>query len=141
MKKDVRQTVKHCSTCQILNVKRAHAHNHFSDKIKYRPKKSMDNGLSRLCDIRRRPPHILGSIDMTTVESQLFDVKRSTVPNRTDEVLQGIVLRDGVSDTIHSVHAKELVGTCVTTLVRVFDITRTTTLAHHPTGNAKIERL
>ena len=85
--------------------------------------------------------NILGAVDLVTSELRLFATKRRTGAITTDCILQGIVLRDGVPKAIHSDHAKEFVGQCVKTLAKVYGIKRTTTLAHHPTGNAKIERV
>ena len=83
----------------------------------------------------------MGAIDLATSEIRLFATKGRSGATTTDAVLQGIVLRDGCPLIIHSDHAREFVGTCITTMQKVFGIHRTTTLAHHPTGNAKIERL
>ena len=59
----------------------------------------------------------------------------------TDCILQGVVLRDGVPLVFHSDHAKEFISKTLRTLAKALGIITTTTLAHHPTGNAKIERV
>ena len=138
--KDVRLQVKQCATCQILNAKRAHAHKHFRPKVETGPRTAwaMDYyGCERSTD---GYTNILGAIDLVTSELRLFATKRRTGAVTTDAILQGIILRDGVPRLIHSDHAREFIGQCVSTLSKVFGIKRTTTLAHHPTGNAKIER-
>ena len=139
--KDVRCQVKLCATCQVLNAKRAYAHKHFrANNVETGPRTAwaMDYyGCERSTD---GFVNILGAVDLVTSELRLFATKRRTGAVTTDAILQGIILRDGVPRVIHSDHAREFVGQCVATLSKVFGIKRTTTLAHHPTGNAKIER-
>jgi len=141
MKKDTRYIVTNCSTCNILNAKRAAAHKHFRAKICSAPRTSWAMDYYGVAPSEDDHNNILGAIDMATSELRLFAVKRRTGAITTDAVLQGIVLRDGVPKALHSDHAKEFVGACLKTLSKVFGIRRTTTLAHHPTGNAKMERV
>jgi len=55
-------------------------------------------------------------------------------------MLHGILLRDGIPLAIHTDHARELVGKAMTALARTFGIQQSSTLGHHPTGNATMER-
>ena len=141
MKQDVRTITRNCSTCNILNAKRAAAHKHFRAKTYSSPRTSWAMDYYGVAPSRDGYCNILGAIDMVTSELRLFATKRRTGAITTDAVLQGIVLRDGVPKALHSDHAAEFVGTCLKTLAKVFGIRNTTTLAHHPTGNAKIERV
>ena len=76
-----------------------------------------------------------------TGELRLFATKTRTAAVTTDCILQGVILRDGVPLIIHSDHAKEFISKLLDTLCKALGITTTTTLAHHPTGNSKIERV
>ena len=84
---------------------------------------------------------ILGGIDLVTAKVNCLRARGVQRRFTTDCILQGVVLRDGVPLVLHSDHAKEFVSKCVRMLARALGVTTTTTLAHHPTGNAKIERL
>ena len=84
---------------------------------------------------------ILGGIDLVSGEIRLFATKDRTAAITTDCILQGVVLRDGVPLVIHSDHAKEFVSKTLAMLTKSLGMRTTTTLAHHPTGNNKIERL
>ena len=141
MAQDIRQRVTHCATCQILNVKRVHAHKHFRSTTHDAPRTAWALDYYGCERSTSGYVNILGAIDLVSSELRLFATKKRTGAVTTDAILQGIILRDGVPKAIHSDHAKEFVGQCLTTLSKVFGITRTTTLAHHPTGNAKIERV
>ena len=83
----------------------------------------------------------LGDIDLVTAVVRLFTLKYRTTAVTTDSILHGVVLRDGVPLVVHSDHAKEFVSKTLVMLVKSLGMRTTTTLAHHPTGNSKIERL
>ena len=59
----------------------------------------------------------------------------------TQCLLHGVVLRDGCPLHIHSDAAKEFISKAMVRLCSLLGCDKTTTLAHHPTGNATIERL
>lgn len=85
--------------------------------------------------------HILGIIDLATSEIRLFPTKNRTGATTADCLLHGVYLRNGIPGKIHSDHAKEFVGKAVKRISSLLGCRRTTTLAHHPTGNSTIERL
>ena len=85
--------------------------------------------------------HILGAVDAATCEVRLFATKDRSAAITTDCILQGIVLRDGCPLILHTDHAKEFVSKAVRRLLRAIGMQQTTTLGHHPTGNAQIERI
>ena len=84
---------------------------------------------------------ILGGIDLVTAEIRLFATKCRTAAVTTDYILQGVVLRDGVPLVIHSDHAREFISKTLKAMATALGVKTTTTLAHHPTGNSKIERI
>lgn len=85
--------------------------------------------------------NLLGAIDLATAESRLFACKERTAPIVTDCTLHGIFLRDGCPLHIHSDAAREFISKAMRRLCQLMGCQQTTTLAHHPTGNATIERL
>ena len=85
--------------------------------------------------------NILGAIDLATATARLFASKTRSAEVLTDSVLHGIVLRDGCPLHIHSDAAREFVSKAMQRLCQLIGCQQTTTLAHHPTGNATIERL
>ena len=84
---------------------------------------------------------VLGDIYLVTGELRIFATKDRSVTITTDCTLQGVILRDEVFLIIHSDHAREFISKLLTTLEKALGVTATTTLAHHPTGNSKIERV
>ena len=141
MRKDVAEACKNCGTCALLNAKRLHAHKHFRAKVFEGPRTAWAFDYHGVAASEDGYKEILGGIDMATAEIRLFATKSRTAAVTTDCLLQGIILRDGVPLVIHSDHAKEFISKTIKTLAKTFGITATTTLAHHPTGNSKIERL
>ena len=141
MRKDVYAVCQDCADCALLNAKRLHAHKHFRAKVYEGPRTAWGFDYHGVAASDEGYREILGGIDLVTAEVRLFACKRRTAAVTTDCILQGVVLRDGVPLVLHSDHAKEFVSKCVRMLTRALGVTATTTLAHHPTGNAKIERL
>ncbi len=84
---------------------------------------------------------ILGATDLATHEIRLFPLKARKAATLLDSIVHGIILRDGVPLAIHTDHATEFVGKAMQTLSKSFGIKQTSTLGHHPTGNAAIERV
>ena len=84
---------------------------------------------------------LLGAMDLATAEVRLFACRTRTAAVVTECVLHGIVLRDGCPLHIHSDAAREFISKAMNRLCTLLGCKQTTTLAHHPTGNASIERL
>ena len=141
LKKDIRRIVTACAACQLLKAKRARAHRHFRAKIFCTPRTSWGMDFYGVAESKNGYNNILGAIDLATAESRLFACKRRTAPILTDCTLHGIVLRDGCPLHIHSDAAREFVSKAMRRLCQLIGCQQTTTLAHHPTGNATIERL
>ena len=110
MRKDVRTIVGQCSTCQVLNAKRLQAHKHYRAKGYGGPRKAWAFDYYGCAPSKDGYNNILGGIDMASSEARLFATKERSGPVTTDAILQGVILRDGVPDAIHSDHAKEFVG-------------------------------
>ena len=141
MRKDIKQVCDDCGVCAILNAKRQKAHQHFRAKVYEGPRTAWAFDYHGVAKSQEGYCEILGGIDLVTSEIRLFATKCRTAAVTTDCILQGVVLRDGVPLVIHSDHAKEFVSKCLKVMHQALGITATTTLAHHPTGNSKIERV
>ena len=141
MRKCIIAMCNDCGSCAILNAKRLHAHKHFRAKVYEGPRTvwAFDyHGVAKSTEGYRE---ILVGIDLATAEIRLFATKSRTAVVTTDYILQGVILRDGVSLVIHRDHAREFISKLLKTLAKALGITTTTTLAHHPSGNSKIERV
>ncbi len=141
MKKGIRHIVTACAACQLLKAKRARAHRHFRAKIFCTPRTSWGMDFYGVETSTNGYTNILGAIDLATAEARLFACKRRTAAIVTDCTLHGIVLRDGCPLHIHSDAAREFVSKAMHRLCQLIGCQQSTTLAHHPTGNATIERL
>ena len=141
MKRTVRKIVSQCAPCQLLKAKRARAHRHFRAKVFCTPRTSWGCDFYGIPDSKNKYNNLLGAIDLATAECRLFACKSRSAEVVTDCILQGIVLRDGCPLHIHSDAAREFVSKAMKRLCELIGCQQTTTLAHHPTGNATIERL
>ena len=141
MKKDVRSIVTMCAPCQLLKAKRARAHRHFRAKVFCTPRTSWGMDFYGVAKSKRGFNNILGAIDLATAEARLFACRERTAMVLTDCTLHGIILRDGCPLHIHSDAAREFISKAMQRLCQLIGCQQTTTLAHHPTGNATIERL
>lgn len=131
--KDVRQHCAACEECATLNARRNKAHRHYRNKTYRRPRTAyaMDwypstNGYCQL----------LGAVDLATGEIRLMPAKTTA-----ELLLHNVYLRDGIPLSLHSDAAREFLAPAVQSISDLLGCKRTTTLAHHPTGNAHIERV
>ena len=141
MKRDVNKIVTECSPCQLLKAKRARAHRHFRAKIFCTPRTTWGFDFYGVAESKNGYNNILGGIDLASAECRLFVCTNRSAATVTDCVIHGIVLRDGCPLHIHSDSAKEFISKAMKRLCTLIGCKQTTTLAHHPTGNATIERL
>ena len=141
MKTDVRRIVSRCAPYQLLKVRRARAHRHFRAKVFCTPRTSWGCDFYGVAESLKKYNNILGAIDLATAECRLFACQNRTAEVVTDCILHGVVLRDGCPLHIHSNAAREFLSKSMKRLCDLIGCQQTTTLAHHPTGNATIERL
>ena len=141
MKKEIRKIVTACAPCQLLKAKRARAHRHFRSKVFCTPRTSWGMDFYGVAESKKGYTNILGAVDLATAVCRLFASKTRSAETLTDSILHGIILRDGCPLHIHSDAAREFISKAMQRLCRLIGCQQTTTLAHHPTGNATIERL
>ena len=85
--------------------------------------------------------NILGAVGLTTSKARVLTCQDRSAATVTQCLLHGVVLRDECPLHIHFDAAKELISKAMMRLYRLLGCDKMTTLAHHPTGNATIERL
>ena len=141
MKQDVRKIVENCAACQLLKAKRVRAHHHFRAKVFCTPRTIWGCDFYGIMESKQKYNNMLGAIDLATAECRLFACQERTAATTTRCILHGIVLRDGCPLYIHSDAAREFISKAMNRLCALIGCKKTTTLAHHPTGNAHIERL
>ena len=141
MKGDVRRIVENCAACQLLKAKRVRAHHHFRAKIFCLPRTIWGCDFYGIQESRNKYNNLLGAIDLATAECRLFACQERSAATVSKCILHGIVLRDGCPLHIHSDAAREFISKAMKRLCKLIGCKQTTTLAHHPTGNAHIERL
>ena len=140
MRKQIREWVTKCANCQLLKAKRKHAHNHFRANPQHKPRTAYGMDFYSVGQSVQGYKHILGIIDLATSELELIPTKDRKAATVTECLMTRIFLNKGCPAYIHSDHAKEFVAKATKRICRVLGCRRTTTLAHHPTGNATIER-
>ena len=84
---------------------------------------------------------ILGIIDLSTGNLVLTATKSANAAHVTDTLFHDIVLRKGVPQLFHSDAASAFLSKAVKTLTELLGMKHTTTLAHNPKSNAKMERV
>ena len=137
----MRRIISKCAACQLLKAKRVRAHHHFRAKIFCTPRTNWGCDFYAIKESKLKFNNLLGLIDLATSECRLFACQDRSAATVTDCVLHGIILRDGCPLHIHSDAAREFISKAMKRLCQIIGCKQTTTLAHHPTGNAHIERL
>ena len=141
MKGEIRRWVTSCPHCQLLKAKRKHAHQHFRANPEYKPRTAYAMDFYAVPESKAGYKHILGIIDLATSELTLHPTKDRSAAAVTEGLLQRIFLEKGCPERLHSDHAREFIAKATKRICRLLGCRRTTTLAHHPTGNATIERV
>ena len=141
LRTDVRRWVTQCPSCQLLKAKRRKAHNHFRAKPEHKPRTAYAMDFYGVGQSKNGYKNILGIIDLATSELALFPTKDRKAKTVRECLLAGIFLSKGCPSTLHSDHAREFISKAVKRICSILGCRQTTTLAHHPTGNATIERV
>jgi hypothetical protein len=82
-----------------------------------------------------------GAIDMATHKIILIALPNRTATTTAEALLQHLCHKEGTPLMFHTDAAAELMGRVMTELWRLQGTNATSTLAHHPTGNALCERM
>lgn len=136
-----KQVIDDCALCNLLKARRKHAHKHFRAKLHCTPRTSYGADYYGVKKNKLGYNNILGIIDLATGNLVLNAVQNRTAANTAHTLLYDIVVRKGIPLRFHSDAAKEFLSTAMSTLQSLLGITKSSTLAHNPKGNAKIERV
>ena len=85
-----------------------------------------------------RKANILGAIDLDSLHVILAIMQHRTANNVYAFVRDRILLTHGAPKSLHSDHARELVGRVMTDLARAFTYVNTSTGGYCPTGSSTI---
>ena len=80
------------------------------------------------------------SIVLSSLPKPCNSLRTSRIRVVAEGLLQRIFLEKGCPERLHSDHAREFIAKATKRICRLLGCRTTTTLAHHPTGNATIER-
>ena len=141
MKADTRKWIQACPHCQLLKAKRKRVHSHFRANPEHLPRTAYAMDFYSIPESKMGYKHILGIIDLATSELTLCPTKDRSAASVTECLLQRVFLEKGTPQRLHSDHAREFIAKAVKRICDLLGCRRTTTLAHHPTGNSTIERV
>ena len=118
-----------------------HAHKHFRPKLFCTPRTAYGADYYGVAQNKQGYNNILGIIDLSDGHLVLKALKSRTAANTAHTLFYEIVVRKGVPMLFHSDAAREFLSTAMKALSATLGIAQTSTLAHNPKSNAKIERV
>ena len=130
-----------CPLCNLLKARARHAHKHFRPKMFCTPRTAYGVDYYGVVRNKQGYDNILGIIDLSDGHLVLKAVKNRTAANTAHTVFHEIITRKGIPMLFHSDAAKEFLSTAMNALSTTFGMRQTSTLAHNPKSNAKIERV
>jgi len=143
--KNMRRTCKHvndtCALCNLLKARMKHAHKHFRPKLFCTPRTAYGADYYGVLQNKQGYNNILGIIDLSNGHLVLKPLKSRSAANTAHTIFYDIIVKKGVPMLFHSDAAKEFLSTAMKALSATLGITQTSTLAHNPKSNAKIERV
>ena len=138
MKRDVRKWYSQCTRCELLKAKRNLTHSRYSGASGEAPRKryAMDyHGVGAT----NAKANVLGAIDLDSFHIELAVMDHRTAQNVMRFVRDRILFSKGTPISIHSDHARELIGRVMTDLANTFGYINTSTGGYCPMGNSVIE--
>ena len=140
MSQDIFKWVTACAPCQLLKAHRHLAHKHYRAKLTTTPRTAYGADYFSVKENSAGYNNILGIIDLATGTLVLKAVQGHTAANTAHTILYEIVLRKGCPMVFHSDAAKEFLSTAMRSLCNTIGCKQTSTKAHNPMGNSKMER-
>ena len=143
--RNMRRTCRHvndtCALCNLLKARMNHAHKHFRPKLFYTPRTAYGADYYGVAKNSAGYNNILGIIDLATGNLKLRALKQRTAANTAHTLFYDVISDKGVPLLFHSDAAKEFLSTAMKSLSATLGIVQTSTLAHNPKSNVKIERV
>jgi transposase-like protein len=141
MSRDIREQVTSCTKCKLAKGTRRAAHTHWRASSCSKPRTSWGFDFKGMVKSSNGSKEIGGAIDMTTHKIILIALPDRTATTTAEALLQHLCHKEGTPLMFHTDAAAELMGRVMTELWRLQGTNATSTLAHHPTGNALCERM
>ena len=141
MRRTCKWVVDHCALCNLLKARMRLAHRHFRAKLFCTPRTSYGADYYGVKPNKLGFANILGIIDLSNSHLVLAAVKRRTAANTAHVLFYDVIMKKGVPLLFHSDAAKEFLSVAMKSLSATLGIVQTSTLAHNPKSNAKIERV
>ena len=136
-----RDICQECRLCALLKAKMRRAHLHFRAKLFCTPRTAYGSDYYGVKKNKLGYCQILGIIDLSTGNLVLKAGKAASAAHVTHTLFHEIVLRKGVPLVFHTDAARAFLSKAVGALSSVLGIKQTSTLAHNPKSNAKMERV
>jgi transposase-like protein len=138
MKRDVRKWYAECSSCELLKAKRNITHSQYRGVSGEAPRKRWAIDFHGV-GAEDAKANVLGAIDMDSLHVELAVMKHRTAENVERFIRDRVLFRQGTPASIHSDHARELIGRVMTRLANTFGYVNTSTGGYCPMGNSIIE--
>ena len=138
MKRDTRKWYIECSRCELLKAKRNITHSQSRAVSGEAPRKRWAIDFHGV-GAEGEKANVLGAIDLDSLHVELAIMNHRTAVNVRKFIRDRILFRMGTPVTIHSDHARELIGSVMTQLAKTFGYINTSTGGYCPTGNSVIE--
>ena len=136
-----KKLVAQCKLCNLLKRRMNLAHKHFRAKLHTTPRTSYGADFIKVKKTVAGYSQILGIIDLATGNLVLRALKSRTGLTTARVILYDIILKKGVPLLFHSDGAKEFLHGASRMLSAMLGYRQTTTKAHNPEANGKIERV
>ena len=136
-----RTVCKQCALCALLKAKMRLAHRHFRPKLHCTPHTSYGSDYYGVKMNKEGYCTILGIIDLATGHLTLKASKVEGAAHVADTLFHEIVLKKGVPLLFHTDAARAFLSVALKSLSELLGIQQTSTLAHNPKSNAKMERV
>ena len=141
MRRTCRHVVERCALCNLLKARMNLAHRHFRAKLFCTPRTAYGADYYAVKQNKEGYCQILGMVDLSIGYLTLSSLKARTAANTAHELFYEIIVRKGVPMIFHSDAAREFLSVAMKSLSATLGIVQTTTLAHNPKSNAKMERI
>ena len=137
MKRDVRKWYEQCTRCELLKAKRNLTHSQYSSRSGEAPRKRWAMDFHGVGSTKAKA-NVLGAIDLDSYHVELAVMEHRTAENVKRFVRDRILFDKGTPHSIHSDHARELIGRVMTDLAKTFGYINTSTGGYCPMGNSVI---
>ena len=141
MRRDIEQRVAACVPCKLAKGRRLAAHKHWRASPTTSPRTAWGFDFKGMTESADGSREIGCAVDMATHKVILMALPSRQAPVVAQALLDNLICKEGVPRVFHSDAAAELMGRVMHELWALLGTRATSTMAHHPTGNALCERV